>query len=117
MKTNKIAVFAASLDPITIGHLWVIESASSLFDKVIIAVGKNPSKANKYTFSEEERIKMAKECTSHIKNVEVLSMQNYYLADFAKEVNANYLIRGIRNSSDFEIEQTIRNVNERFFLV
>lgn len=110
MSDIRRAVFAASLDPITNGHLWVIREAARLFDEVIIAVGVNPSK--KYLFSEVERVRMANAVNIH-RNCRVAVMGMVYLVDFAKANNANYIVRGVRNAGDFAYELTFKNINSR----
>lgn len=104
------AIFAASLDPITNGHLWVIKEAEKLFDEVIVGVGVNPSK--KYTFEEDDRFSMAYILCANEK-CEVRRMGMKYLVDFAKEHDAQYIVRGVRNGSDFAYEHTLKNVNAR----
>jgi len=98
---NKIAVYAGTFDPITNGHLDVIQRAGKLFDKLIVAVGENPKK--KHFFSFGERMEMLKECIKGMKNVELDSFSGL-LVDFAKAKGASVLVRGLRELSDFEFE-------------
>ncbi len=102
-------VYAGSFDPMTNGHFWMLEQAASLFDEVIIAVGDNPDKRS--TFTVEERLAVIRECTQHLKNVTVDSFLNLYLVDYAKSVNAQFIVRGIRNLHDYEFERGMRNIN------
>ena len=97
----KTAVYPGSFDPVTNGHIDVIERALKIFDKVIVAIGDNPGK--KPTFTTEERIEMLKECTKDLKNVEIDSFQGLLL-DFVKSKNSKIIIRGLRAVSDFEFE-------------
>jgi pantetheine-phosphate adenylyltransferase len=98
---EKIAVYPGSFDPITNGHLDIIERASRLFDKVIVTIAINPNKTP--LFSEEERRDMILKTTSHIKNAEVDSFQGL-LVRYAEQKNANVIVRGLRAISDFEYE-------------
>ena len=106
---NKIAVFPGSFDPITKGHVNIVERALPLFDKIIIAIGNNSTK--KYAFPFEKREKWIKDIFKKYKNIEVAAYQGLTVT-FVKSVNATYLIRGIRNSSDFEYEKTIAQLNK-----
>ena len=97
----KTAVYPGSFDPVTNGHIDVIERALKIFDKVIVAVGDNPEK--KPTFTTEERVEMLKECTKGMKNIEIDSFSGLLL-DFVKSRNSKIIIRGLRAVSDFEFE-------------
>ena len=98
----KIAIYPGSYDPITNGHLDIIERSSSLFDKIIVAVARNTDK-NTGLFSESERLLMIKHSISHLENVEVDSFDGL-LVNYAVDKNANVIIRGLRALSDFEFE-------------
>jgi len=105
----KLAVYPGSFDPITIGHIDIIERASKLFDKVIVLVATNPSK--KYHNSTSERLEMCKESVKGFKNIEVDSFDGLTL-EYAKKVGAKFLIRGLRVVSDFEYEWQLASANE-----
>jgi len=105
----RLGVYAGSFDPLTVGHLWMIEQGRNLFDKLIVAVGVNPEK--KYTFTLEERLVMLRESTKKFRNVSVTSFSNRYLIHYAQEVGATHILRGIRTESDYEFERTMRNIN------
>ena len=105
----RTAVYAGSFDPPTKGHIWMIEQGVSMFDKLIVAIGDNPSK--RYSFSVEERLELLKESTSHLDGLEVAHFDNRYLVDYAKEVNAGFILRGIRSSHDYEYERVMRYIN------
>jgi len=107
--SKKIGVYAGSFDPLTHGHLWMIEQGVSLFDSLIVAIGINPDK--KYTFSLENRLEMLKESTRSYKNLEVSSFSNQYLIHYAQSISATHILRGIRSESDYEYERTMRNIN------
>ena len=107
---KKIAIYPGSFDPITNGHIDLIKRASKLFDEVIVAITQN---ANKSSFlSIEQRISAAENSISSLKNVKVLSF-NTLLVDFAKEHNAQIIIRGLRAVSDFEYEFQLSGMNKR----
>ncbi|HMT76575.1 MAG: pantetheine-phosphate adenylyltransferase [Bacteroidetes bacterium] len=104
----KIAVFPGSFDPITIGHYDLIIRSLSLFDKVIVAIGTNSVKS--YLFPLETRIEWLREVFKGNEKIEIDHFEGL-TANYCKKINANYLIRGLRNSSDFEYEKTISQVN------
>jgi len=109
MNKERIAVYAGSFDPPTNGHLWMIEQGSKTFDKLIIAVGVNPDK--KYTFSVEERLKMLQESIKDSSNVSFDKFNNKFLVSYAQQIGADFILRGVRNSADFNFEQAMCNVN------
>ena len=96
-----VAVFPGSFDPPTYGHLNIIERASKIFEKVDVLISINPDK--NYLFSEDERMKMITELTKNYSNVTVHVWEGL-VVNYCKKTNANVLIRGIRNSSDFAHE-------------
>ncbi len=105
----RIAVYPGSFDPITIGHIDIINRATKIFDKVIVLVAKNPSK--KYRNSLEDRIAMIKDATKDNRNVEVDS-DDGLTVNYAKKVGAAALIRGLRVAGDFEYEWQLASANE-----
>ncbi|KAF0822462.1 pantetheine-phosphate adenylyltransferase [Cytobacillus firmus] len=116
-----IAVCPGSFDPITYGHLDIIKRAAKVFEQVYVVVLNNSSKSP--LFSVEERIQLIEEVTKDLKNVKVDSFQGL-LMDYAKSVNANAVIRGLRAVSDFEYEMQITSMNrvlndevETFFIM
>jgi pantetheine-phosphate adenylyltransferase len=108
-QNQKLGVYAGSFDPLTVGHLWMIEQGVHLFDRLVIAVGVNPDK--KYTFPLEERLAMLRESTAAFSNVSVASFSNRYLIHYAQLIGATHILRGIRTESDYEFERTMRNIN------
>jgi len=106
---KRLGVYAGSFDPLTIGHLWMIDQGVNLFDRIIVAVGINPDK--KYTFSLAERLAMIRESLKQYRNVSVTSFSNLYLIDYAQSIGATHILRGIRSESDYEYERTMRNIN------
>lgn len=106
------AVYAGSFDPITNGHLWMIEHGSRLFDRLTVAIGINPDK--KYRFSLEDRLGMLRESTAHLPNVRVADFENLFLVRYAKQISAGFILRGIRNEQDYDYERGMRYVNGEF---
>ena len=104
----KRAIFPGSFDPITLGHIDVINRALSLFDEIIIAIGVNADK--KYMFSLEDRKKHIEDT---FKNQPKIKVKTYtgLTVDFCKAEDANFILRGLRNSSDFTYEQSIAQTN------
>lgn len=103
------AVYAGSFDPLTVGHLWMIEEGVRLFGRLTVAIGVNPSK--RATFSTEERLAMLRDATRHLRAVEVTSFGNQYLIDYARSIEATHVLRGIRSAGDYEYERVMRNIN------
>lgn len=103
-------IYPGSFDPVTYGHLDIIERCSKKFDSVIIAVLNNVSKKGFFTI--DERIELLKETTKRFKNVEIDSFSGL-LADYAKEKNCSTMIRGLRAVSDYEYEMQMALVNRK----
>jgi len=108
-QSQKSGVYAGSFDPLTVGHMWMVEQGARLFDRLVVAVGVNPEK--KYTFPVEDRLVMLREATKQFSNVSVASFSNRYLIHYAQLVGATHVLRGIRTESDYEFERTMRNIN------
>lgn len=106
----KIAVYPGSFDPITKGHLDIIERSAKVFDKVIVAVLINPDK--KGLFNIEERVELIKKVTNHLDNIEVDSF-NGLLVNYMVENKAQVIIKGLRAVSDFEYEFQMALVNKK----
>jgi pantetheine-phosphate adenylyltransferase len=106
---KRLAVYAGSFDPLTIGHLWMIEQGVSLFDRLVVAIGINPDK--KYQFTLEDRLQMLRESLRCFPNLSITSFSNAYLIDYAQSVGATHILRGIRSAADYEYERTMRNIN------
>jgi pantetheine-phosphate adenylyltransferase len=105
-----IAVYPGSFDPITLGHLDIVERSKGLFSKVIIAVLQNPQK--EALFSLEERVEMTREVCRVYPEVEVQSFDGL-LVDFAEQMGARAIIRGLRAPTDFEYELQMALMNRR----
>ncbi len=108
----KIALFAGSFDPFTRGHEVVVEEALKLFDEVVVAVGENVSKHA--LLSVEQRCRLIEDVYGNEERVRVASYSTL-TGDFAREVGATVLVRGVRNSVDFEFERTIEIANRQLF--
>lgn len=105
----RIAVYPGSFDPITNGHLDIIERASKIFDKVVVGVLNNKNKKPKFT--SEERVMLIKKVTEHFPNVETASFDGL-LVDFAREHSASVIIKGLRTVNDFEYEFQMALLNK-----
>ena len=102
------AVFPGSFDPITLGHVDVIERGLQLFDEIIIAVGENSSKTN--LFSLDQRKEFISEAFKDHPKVSVISYQGMTV-DLCKKLKVDFILRGLRNSADFEFEKSIAQIN------
>lgn len=100
----RVAVFAGSFDPFTVGHLDLVKRAAMMFDSLFVVVAQNASKKN--MFDAETRKAMVEEAVSGIPNVSV-AVHDGLTVDFMKSVDARYLVRGIRNASDLDAEQAV----------
>ena len=109
---TRIALFAGSFDPFTRGHEVVVEEALHLFDEVVIGVGENISKKGLLTV--EQRCQLISDLYRGNSRVKVISYSTL-TGDFAREVGATVLVRGVRNTVDFEFERTIEATNRRLF--
>jgi len=108
-KKDRVAVYAGTFDPITLGHLWIIEKGSRLFDRLVVSVGTNPEKT--CYFSLEDRMKMIQLSIAGIKNAVVENYTNQFLIKHAESIGATFILRGIRSTSDYEYEKTLSYVN------
>ncbi|MCU0347254.1 MAG: pantetheine-phosphate adenylyltransferase [Saprospiraceae bacterium] len=104
----KIAVFPGSFDPITVGHVSLVKRALPLFDKIIVAVGVNSQKQT--LFSLEQRLDWLKAVFAEEPKVEIAFFEGL-TAHFCNQIGARYLLRGLRNASDFDYEKTISQLN------
>ncbi|MDR1986099.1 MAG: pantetheine-phosphate adenylyltransferase [Treponema sp.] len=103
------AVFPGSFDPPTLGHLNIIERASSLFDELVVVVAENPQK--KYLFSAEERVTLLQELAGPQKNVS-LFIWNSLIVEFMRQQDIHIIIRGVRGTDDFSYEFEISMINK-----
>lgn len=105
----RTAVYAGSFDPPTNGHLWMIERGMEMFDRLIVAIGDNPSK--RYSFTVEERLHLLEASTTASDRLTITYFDNRYLVDYARKMHAKYVLRGIRSPHDYEYERVMRHIN------
>nr|NQU93580.1 pantetheine-phosphate adenylyltransferase [Bacteroidota bacterium] len=109
---QKIAIFPGSFDPLTRGHENIVKRAVPLFDRIIIAVGQNSEK--KSYFSIEKRIFFLETIFADYPSVEI-DKYTGLTVEYCKKVGANYILRGLRTSADFEFERSIAQVNKKLY--
>jgi pantetheine-phosphate adenylyltransferase len=105
---QRICLFPGTFDPITLGHTDVIDRALDLFDELVIGIGTNSSKTPMFPL--EQRIQFIKDIYNHDPRVKVMTYQGLTV-NFCKEINARFILRGIRGYADFEYEKAIADVN------
>lgn len=105
-----IGVYPGSFDPITLGHLDIIERMAGKFEKLIVLIAKAPDK--NALFSTEERKQLLQQTLAHLKNVEVDVHQGLTI-EYVRRINANVIVRGLRIVADFEHEMTMANMNKK----
>ncbi|WP_010522141.1 pantetheine-phosphate adenylyltransferase [Aquimarina agarivorans] len=103
------AIFPGSFDPLTLGHYDIISRGAELFDELVVAIGVNASK--KYMFSLHERVEFIQKAFADKKNISVVTYSGLTV-DFCKEINAKFILRGLRNPADFEFEKAIAHTNK-----
>lgn len=104
------AIFPGSFDPLTLGHHDIIMRGITLFDEIIIAIGKNADK--KYMFSLEQRMKFIEDTFKEQPTISVKTYQGLTV-DFCRKENASFILRGLRNPADFEFEKAIAHTNRK----
>ncbi|EAM7071221.1 pantetheine-phosphate adenylyltransferase [Salmonella enterica] len=105
---KKRAIYPGTFDPITNGHLDIVTRATQMFDNVILAIAASPGK--KPMFALDERVALAQKATEHLNNIEVVGFSDL-MANFARDRQANILIRGLRAVADFEYEMQLAHMN------
>ncbi len=108
MASSQLAIYAGSFDPPTNGHLDLVERASKLFPRVIVALGHHPSRSP--LFSVKERVDLLTKVVEPMKNV-VVAVFDGLLVDYARKVDASIIVRGLRAATDFEYELQIAHAN------
>jgi pantetheine-phosphate adenylyltransferase, bacterial len=109
---ERIAVFAGSFDPLTIGHEDVVQRALPLFDKIIVAIGDNIAKKTYFTI--EQRLDFLHETFDAQEKIEVCQFSCLFV-DFCKQKGAKYALRGLRNSVDFQYEKNLALINQKLY--
>ena len=104
------AVFPGSFDPITLGHYDIIKRSIPLFDEIVVAIGVNADK--KYMFTLEERKRFIEESFADMPSVSVVTYEGLTI-DLCKKLNAEFIVRGLRNPADFEFEKAIAHTNRK----
>ena len=104
----KRAIFPGSFDPLTLGHFDIIKRGVTLFDEIIVAIGVNADK--KYMFSLEERKQFIEKAFANEPKVKVMTYKGLTV-DFCKDIEAEFILRGLRNPADFEFEKAIAHTN------
>ncbi|MBP1041394.1 pantetheine-phosphate adenylyltransferase [Vagococcus sp. BWB3-3] len=108
---KKIALFPGSFDPFTSGHLNTVERAAELFDEVIVGIFTNTTKKSLFTI--DEKVTLAEEATETLVNVRIMAQSEGLTVDIADKLGAKFLIRGIRNITDYEYEKNIAFMNAK----
>ena len=109
IQQGRIAVYAATFDPPTLGHISTIKRASHLFDHTIVAIGENPKKKPGFTL--DERLELLRRSTRGIPNISIDSFPYAYAVDYVRQQGAQFLIRGIRNEMDYLYERGMSQIN------
>lgn len=109
---SRTAIYAGSFDPPTNGHLWMISRGAEMFDELIVVLAVNPDKAGFLSIEERQRL-LSSMVADLPGNVRVEVVKQGFLVDFASRVGASYLLRGIRNTIDFEYEKAMARMNAR----
>lgn len=110
--SRKVAIIPGSFDPITNGHIDIIERSSKIFDEIIVAILINPDK--KYLFSIEERVEMIETALKNLKSINNVRVESFsgLLVNYAKKVKSSVIVRGLRAVSDFEYEMQLTAMNK-----
>ncbi len=109
---KRIAVYAGSFDPPTLGHLWMMREGAALFDELIVVLAVNPDKRGFLPMAEREAL--LRRMLAELPGKTRLAVQERgFLAEFAREQGAQYLLRGLRNAADLDYEKTIARMNAR----
>ena len=106
----KVAIYPGSFDPITLGHIDIIERGSRIFDKIVVCIMVNCEKTP--NFSVDKKLEMIKQATAHIDNVEI-DYSTGLLVDYAKKIGATTILKGLRSPSDLEAEHQMASLNQR----
>lgn len=108
------AIFPGSFDPFTIGHYDVLESALKLFDKIYIAIGYNSTKERNGYFTLQQRMEIISAATAHLSGIEICTYPDLTI-DLCKRLGVQCIIRGLRTTTDFELESVIAQANKKMY--
>ena len=108
----KSVIYPGTFDPLTNGHVDLVERAAAIFDKVVLAIAVSEKK--RPLFNLEERIALGRQALAHVPNVEFFGYSNL-LVDFAREQNSRFVLRGVRAIADFEYELQLANMNRAMY--
>ena len=112
MSMQRIGIFAGSFDPPTNGHLWMIQRGAEMFDELVVVLAVNPDKRGLFSLEKRQEL-MASLLAVLPSHVRLATVERGFLVDFAREVGAGFLLRGIRNTQDFEYEKSMARMNAR----
>ena len=112
MSMQRIGIYAGSFDPPTNGHLWMIHRGAEMFDELVVALAVNPDKRGLFSLDQRQQLmeSLLEELPPHVR---LATVEQGFLVDFARKVGAGFLLRGIRNTKDFEYEKSMARMNAR----
>lgn len=112
MSMQRIGIYAGSFDPPTNGHLWMIQRGAEMFDELVVVLAVNPDKRGLFSLDQRQQLmeSLLEELPSHVR---LATVEQGFLVDFARKVGAGFLLRGIRNTKDFEYEKSMARMNAR----
>lgn len=112
MSMQRIGIYAGSFDPPTNGHLWMIQRGAEMFDELVVVLAVNPDKRGLFSLEQRKQLmeSLLESLPSHVR---LATVEQGFLVDFARKVGAGFLLRGIRNTKDFEYEKSMARMNAR----
>ncbi len=112
MSMQRIGIYAGSFDPPTNGHLWMIQRGAEMFDELVVVLAVNPDKRGLFSLEQRQQLmeSLLEGLPSHVR---LATVEQGFLVDFARKVGAGFLLRGIRNTKDFEYEKSMARMNAR----
>ncbi len=112
MSMQRIGIYAGSFDPPTNGHMWMIQRGAEMFDELVVVLAVNPDKRGLFSLAQRQQLmeSLLESLPSHVR---LATVEQGFLVDFARKVGAGFLLRGIRNTKDFEYEKSMARMNAR----